>query len=298
MSAALERLKQQTAHDEQPGRLDSPETIEVLTSILSAVEAQNMKITQLTERQKELAGFLRVMDEQQVLQLEQLANRLSISSPSANALHQGENVEQRLNEIEKTLTEFVTALDGRQLQKAVSTLITEASRNRTAMASATERAAAQVAVSNQLVKQAHGAAVRIEKQAEAAIGKVTADAADLASGQVLEKIQAAEVRADKIFAVVDRVEARQLWTATGAMCLSLLPAATVVLGGILIVAGLVYGWEIAVTTDAATWLRWVRGAGAAAGTLLALVGLVAAVRWVAAYVSTWRSTPGFVRRRR
>lgn len=55
---------------------------------------------------------------------------------------------------------------------------------------------------------------------------------------------------------------------------------------------------MAFTTDAATWLRWVRGLGAAAGTLLALVGLVAAVRWVSVYVSTWRSTPGFVRRRR
>lgn len=298
MSAALERLKQQNAHDEQQERLDSPETIEVLTSILSAVEAQNAKITQLTERQKELAGFVRVMDEQQVLQLEQLANRLSISSPSANALHQTENVEQRLNEIEKTLTEFVGALDGKQLRAAVSTLTMEASRNRTDMASATERAAAQVADSNQLVKQAHGAAARIEKQAVAAIRKVTTDAVDLASGQVREKIQAAEVRAEKVLAVVDRVEARQLWTAAGAMCLALLPAATVVLGGVLIIAGVVFGWEMAFTTDAATWLRWVRGLGAAAGTLLALVGLVAAVRWVSVYVSTWRSTPGFVRRRR
>lgn len=228
MSAALERLKQQNAHDEQQERLDSPETIEVLTSILSAVEAQNAKITQLTERQKELAGFVRVMDEQQVLQLEQLANRLSISSPSANALHQTENVEQRLNEIEMTLTEFVGALDGKQLRAAVSTLTMEASRNRTDMASATERAAAQVADSNQLVKQAHGAAARIEKQAVAAIRKVTTDAADLASGQVREKIQAAEVRAEKVLAVGDRVEARQLWTAAGAMGLALLPAATVV----------------------------------------------------------------------
>lgn len=66
----------------------------------------------------------------------------------------------------------------------------------------------------------------------------------------------------------------------------------------LIIAGVVFGWEMAFTTDAATWLRWVRGLGAAAGTLLALVGLVAAVRWVSVYVSTWRSTPGFVRRRR
>lgn len=295
MSAALERLKQQNAHDEQQERLDRPETIEVLTSILSAVEAQNAKITQLTERQKELAGFVRVMDEQQVLQLEQLANRLSISSPSANALHQTENVEQRLNEIEKTLTEFVGALDGKQLRAAVSTLTMEASRNRTDMASATDRAAEQVAASTQLVKQAYGAASRIEGQAKAAIDRVATEATGTVAGQTDKKIATVEARADRVMAMVAHLEARQLWTAAGAMCLALLPAATVVIGAVLIVAGVVFGWETAVTTDAAAWLRWVRGLGAAAGTVLALCGLAAAVRWVTVYVSTWDSLP---RRRR
>lgn len=298
MSAALERLKQQTVPDEQRQQPDSPESMEVLTSILAAVEAQNAAIARLGERQKELAGFVKVMDEQHTLQMERLSSQLPISPPSATAPLPSENVASRLSEIERTLTEFVTALDGRQLHKAVSTLITEASMNRTDMASATERAAEQVAASNQLVKQAHGAVARIEKQAGAAIRKVTTDAADAASDQVVEKIRAAEVRAEKVLAVVDRVESRQLWSAAGAMCLALLPAATVVLGGVLIVAGVVFGWEAAVATDVPTWLRWVRGLGAAAGTVCALLGLVAAVRWVAGYVSMWSSLPALVRRRR
>ena len=298
MSAALERLKQQSGQAGQQQQLDSPETMAVLTSILVAVEAQNSTIARLSERQKELAGFVKIMDEQQTLQMERLSNQVSISSTSGRAPQPSESVERRLSEIEKTLTEFVSALDGKQLRAAVSTLITEASRNRTDMASATDRAAEQVAASNQLVRQAVGAASRIEKQAEVAISKVTSDAAGVVAGQALEKIAAAQARAEKVLAVVSRVEARQLWTAAGAMCLALLPAATVVLGGVLVVAGVVFGWEVAVTAEAATWLRWVRGIGALLGTGCALFGLAVAVRWVAGHVGSWRTSPASIRWRR
>ncbi|MGO2986160.1 MAG: hypothetical protein ACTIH7_15150, partial [Brevibacterium aurantiacum] len=64
MSAALDRLKQQNAQDEQRQQLGSPETMEALTSILAAVEAQNTRITTLAEQQKKLAGFVKVMDEE------------------------------------------------------------------------------------------------------------------------------------------------------------------------------------------------------------------------------------------
>ena len=38
--------------------------MELLTSILAAVEAQNTRIAMLTEQQKKLAGFVKVMDEE------------------------------------------------------------------------------------------------------------------------------------------------------------------------------------------------------------------------------------------
>lgn len=87
-------------------------------------------------------------------------------------------------------------------------------------------------------------------------------------------------------ALVTRIESRQLWNAAGAMCRALLPAATVVLGGVLTVAGVVFGWEVAMTTEAATWLRWVKGIGAVLGTGCALLGSFMAVSWVAGYVGT------------
>ncbi|MGO1666960.1 MAG: hypothetical protein ACTHYH_08345, partial [Flaviflexus sp.] len=55
--------QQQNAQDEQRQQLGSPETMEALTSILTAVEAQNARLGRLAEQQKKLAGFVKVMDE-------------------------------------------------------------------------------------------------------------------------------------------------------------------------------------------------------------------------------------------
>ena len=52
MSAALDRLKQQNAQSGSQQQLDSPETMEALTSILAAVEAQNARLDRLAEQQK------------------------------------------------------------------------------------------------------------------------------------------------------------------------------------------------------------------------------------------------------
>ena len=49
MSAALDRLKQQNAPEQSPQQLGSPETMEALTSILAAVEAQNTRLDRLAE---------------------------------------------------------------------------------------------------------------------------------------------------------------------------------------------------------------------------------------------------------
>ena len=44
--------------------------MELLTSILAAVEAQNTRIATLTEQQRKLAGFVKVMDEETPRRLE------------------------------------------------------------------------------------------------------------------------------------------------------------------------------------------------------------------------------------
>ena len=72
MSAALDRLKQQNEPEQSQQQLGSPETMELLTSILAAVEAQNTGIATLTEQQKKLAGFVKVMDEETTRRLERI----------------------------------------------------------------------------------------------------------------------------------------------------------------------------------------------------------------------------------
>ena len=72
MSAVLDRLKQQNEPEQSQQQLGSPETMELLTSILAAVEAQNTRIATLTEQQKKLAGFVKVMDEETMRRLERI----------------------------------------------------------------------------------------------------------------------------------------------------------------------------------------------------------------------------------
>ena len=72
MSAALDRLKQQNEPEQSQQQLGSPETMELLTSILAAVEAQNTRIATLAEQQKKLAGFVKVMDEETTRRAERI----------------------------------------------------------------------------------------------------------------------------------------------------------------------------------------------------------------------------------
>ena len=72
MSAALDRLKQQNEPEQSQQQLGSPETMELLTSILAAVEAQNTRIATPTEQQKKLAGFVKVMDEETTRRAERI----------------------------------------------------------------------------------------------------------------------------------------------------------------------------------------------------------------------------------
>ena len=46
--------------------------MELLTSILASVEAQNTRIATLTEQQKKLAGFVKVMDKETTRRLERI----------------------------------------------------------------------------------------------------------------------------------------------------------------------------------------------------------------------------------
>ena len=283
MSAALDRLKQQNEQHGQPQQLGSPETTETLNSILAAVEAQNARIDRLTEQQKKLAGFVKVMDEE----MSKRIDRASTSQPSVSTSPQIESVESRLTEIEQTLTEFVQSLDGKRLSAASQSLIAEAQKNHAATASAIEKLTAQAEENRQLVSRVGGAVQRIEKRTEERVARAVEQVAGEAGQVVTANLDASNERAERIIAATAKLEARQLWSAA-AMCLALLPVVVVVAGLWMSVSGLVTGAQWALDVDGSVWLGIGRWLVVAVGIAGAGYGLFASARWVAGLVETWR----------
>ena len=285
MSAALDRLKQQNEPEQSQQQLGSPETMELLTSILAAVEAQNTRIATLTEQQKKLAGFVKVMDEETTRRLERITAPASTSSPSSDVSARIASIESRQNEIASTLGEFAQSLNGESLNAASRSLVAEAQKNRAATASAIEGLKAQVTANQKLVIQVGGAVQRIEKRTEERVEKAVEQVAGEASATMTASLDASNARAERIIAATAKLEARQLWSAA-AMCLVLLPVAMVVAGLWMGIAGLITGVQWAL--DVSVWLgigRWlVVGTGLAG----AGYGVFASVRWVAGLVETWK----------
>lgn len=284
MSAALDRLKQQNEQSGSPQQLGSPDMMETLTSILAAVEAQNARIDRLTEQQKKLAGFVKVMDEE----LAKRIDRASTSQQSVGMPPQIESVESRLSEIESTLSEFVQSLDGKRLSAASQSLIAEAQKNHAATASAIDGLKAQAAANQKLVGQVGGAVQRIEKRTEDRVAKAVEQVAGEAGQVVTAKLDASNAWAERIIAATAKLEARQLWSAAAAMCLALLPVAVVVAGLWMGIAGLITGTQWALDVDGSVWLGIGRWLVVAVGIAGAGYGLFASARWVAGLVETWR----------
>lgn len=284
MSAALDRLRQQNAQSESPQQLSSPETTETLNSILAAVEAQNARIDRLTEQQKKLAGFVKVMDEE----MSKRIDRVSTSQRSVSTSPQIESVESRLSEIESTLSEFVQSLDGKRLSAASQSLIAEAQKNHAATASAIEGLQAQAGANEKLVSQVGGAVQRIEKRSEERVDKAVEQVTGEASATMTANLDASNERAERIIAATAKLEARQLWSAVAAMYLALVPVAVVVAGVWMAVAGLITGAQWALDVDGSMWLGIGRWLVVGAGFATAGYGLFASVRWTVGLVETWK----------
>ncbi|WP_101651120.1 hypothetical protein [Brevibacterium ihuae] len=289
MSAALDRLKQQNAQDEQRQQLGSPETMDLLTSILTAVEAQNARLDRLAELQKKLAGFVKVMDEETTRRLERITAPASTSSPSSDVSARIASIESRQNEIASTLGEFAQSLNGKKLNAASQSLITEAQRNHAATASAIEKLIkAQADENRALVSRVGGAVQRIEKRTEERVQKAVEQVYGEASATMTANLDASNERAERIIAATAKVEARQLWSAVAAMCLALLPVLVVVGGLWMGISGIITGAQWALAVDGSVWLAIGRWLVVSVGLAGAGYGLFASIRWAAGLVETWK----------
>ena len=289
MSAALDRLKQQNGPVQSPQQLGSPETMELLTSILAAVEAQNARLNRLAEQQQKLAGFVKVMDEETTRRLERITAPASTSSPSSDVSARIASIESRQNEIASTLGEFAQSLNGESLNAASRTLVAEAQKNHADTASAIEGLKAQAAANQKLVSQVGGTVQRIEKRTEERVAKAVEQVAGEASATMTANLDASNERAERIIAATAKLEARQLWSAAAAMCLVLLPVTVVVAGLWMAVAGLITGAQWALEVNGTVWLGIGRWLVVAIGLVASGYGLFASVRWITSLMEMWKS---------
>jgi hypothetical protein len=274
MSAALERLKQHDAQQappvEQPGKI-----MEVLTSLLSAVEAQNSRLAGVVDRQENLASYVRTMDletNKQIEALEQLL-RLSItpaSEPVPSDSLTSESVKNELNEIGRTLGSLVGVIDGKQIAGAASSLMAAKTQIEKTTAWNADRANEFVQKYQQALNAAGRAIITTRETAVRTIEETASAVAGGATQQVdaaLGRLDAARQSVERLVDMAERLQKPLGWAAASRMSLALLPVAAVLLMGVMTVWTLVVGVRWAVDQDWALWLKITAGIG--------LTGLVA-----------------------
>lgn len=193
----------------------------------------------------------------------------------------------RIDEIEKTLNAFASALDGKSLRDSANLISREAQRNHAATASATDHLTKQADDNQKLISQSMNTVARIEQRAASSIDAAAARAGEVISQKITQNLDAANERAEKITELANRIDSRQAWSAAAAMFLFLLPVATVVAGVWMSVAGLVAAFQWA-GGAISTWGRVGRFLVAGVGTAGAVAALIWCACWVAGVVGVWR----------
>ena len=287
MSAALERLKQHDAQQRPPAE-QSETMMEVLTSLLTAVRAQNSRLAVVAERQQKLASYVKVMDEETSKQIEGMENRLrqlitpaSVPAPSASSMC--ESMRSELREIGQTLSSLACAVDGKQIAHAVSSLMSAKTQIEKTTAWNSEQATEFAKKYRQALNTAGRAINTTAAQAVAAISESASTAAGAATQQIdtaIERIDAARKSAEHVVAVAERLQKPLGWSAAARMALTLLPIAVVLLMGVQTVWAVVVGVRWALSQDWELWLNITAGIGLAGLVTGSGFGLWKVAVWV------------------
>ncbi|MCH6472097.1 hypothetical protein L0M17_19380 [Sinomonas sp. 5-5] len=179
-------------------------------------------------------------------------------------------------------------------------MVLEAQRNRQTTASAVEGLRLQAAENKALISSTAAAMERMEKRATRQIEEAVSKIGGEASRVLTANLAAANERAQLIMAGTARLAARQLWSASAAMFLTLLPVATVVAGIWMVIGGLFAGVQWATDVDGSVWLGIGRWLAVVCGLSAAAYGLYAGVRWTASLIGAWKGAgmPQWPRRRK
>ena len=289
MSAALERLKRHDAQQAQPETREE-KTMELLTSLLAAVEAQNSRLAGVTERQQKLASYVKAMDEQTGRQIEAMEKRLrqsitAASAPAPNESSTSESTRKELHEIGQTLSALASVIDGKQIDAAVSSLKTATARVEKTTAWNSEQAAEFVEKYERALNAAGRTINTTRDQAATAIQETASAVADGAAERVeaaIGRLDAARQSTEHLVEAAERLQKPLGWAAAARMGLVLLPVAMVLLMGVQTVWTLVVGIQWALAQHWELWLDIIAAIGLAGLVGGAAFGLWRLTVWVKA----------------
>lgn len=268
MSAALERLKQHDAQQAPPAE-QTDKIMEVLTSLLAAVETQNSRLAALADRQEKLASYVRTMDletNEQIEGLEQLVRSSTTSAcvPAPSESLMSETVRNVMNEFGQTLSLLAGAIDGKQIAGAVSSLMSAKTQIEKTTAWNSEKATEFVQKYQQALNAA-GRAINMAKDRAVTTIEETASAAAVGATQRVDaaigRLDAASQSAERLVAVAERLQKPLGWAAVARLSLVLLPVVAVLLMGVMTVWTLVVGIRWALAQDWEIWLNITAGLG-------------------------------------
>lgn len=284
------------------GLLDEMKTADTNSEVLETLRSQQSQMGRYEQRLVEVTEALNRLAAQTAQTPQGLESKLSAldrmlsnvqqnlqqkPQPQPNDTGGLEPVQSRLSEIEKTLELLSETLSGEGLRVATQELakVTRtASSDSKAAAAAAQRVEAQAAELTSAAKKMRGEAVEAVKAATVAASKTAQKHYD-----TYETAKARRVK--ELTTAAERLEAKQLWTAAGAFALALMPLAAVFLGAVVIVAGVLWSWEIgtAAAEDYGTVRRLVAIIMAIFFSLGALFGLLWSWRWAADTMEGWRT---------
>lgn len=149
------------------------------------------------------------------------------------------------------------------------------------------------------IKNSGETAVQQINASAAASQKAVNAARDKVAAVVSARMDAQNETARKLSETAAKLEARQLWSAAAAMCLTLLPVATVLAGLWMTVSALIGVWRWAQDVEGDLWLGIGLWNAFAAGLTTVSFGLFWSGSWVSGFVGTWKhpGTSSWPRRR-
>ena len=207
-----------------------------------------------------------------------LSSQRQTSQQPATSPDRIASVESRLSEIEQTLSEFVSALDGKRLESAQQKLSESAASLAKTGAYQSERMAKAAAEAETVVTGARKVILQTQKAAVEAIKQTAGESA----GVVTAKLDESNQTAKRVIRAADRLNSKQLWTGVGVLGLAVIPVATVCSFVMLFVLGAwkVGAWVFDLAGKAEHW--WSTGL-VGLMTLAAVVGL----GWIVLAVAAW-----------